>query len=71
MSKQSILKGTLVVHAVLAVFVALDAKRHERSVGKWALVTLLTGLVGVLAYVLSGGDEEIPLDELVDQVELD
>ena len=71
MSKQSVLKGTLVFHALLAVVVAVDAKRHGRSVGKWVVVTLLTGLVGVLAYVLSGGEEDVPLDELVDRVELE
>jgi hypothetical protein len=70
-SKSSLLKGTLVVHAVLAAVVAVDAKRSGRCVGKWAAVTLLTGLFGVLVYVLSGGDEEVPLDELVDQVELE
>ena len=71
MSKKSVLKGTLVFHALLAVVVAVDAKRHGRSVGKWVVVTLLTGLVGVLVYARSGGDEDVPLDELVDQVELE
>ena len=71
MSKKSVLKGTLVFHALLAVVVAVDAKRHGRSVGRWVVVTLLTGLVGVLVYARSGGDEDVPLDELVDQVELE
>jgi hypothetical protein len=71
MSKTRLLKGTLVFHAVLAVVVAADAKRSGRCVGKWVAVTLLTGLVGVLAYVLSGGEEDVPLDELVDRVELE
>jgi lipopolysaccharide export LptBFGC system permease protein LptF len=71
MSKKSILKLTLVFHALLALVVAVDAKRHGRSVGTWVAVTLLTGLVGVLVYVVSGGDNDVPLDELVDQVELE
>ena len=71
MSKTTLLKLTLVLHSVLAVVVAVDAKRHGRSVGKWVVVTLLTGLVGVLLYARSGGDEDVPLDELVDRVELD
>lgn len=71
MSKKSLLKLTLAVHAVLAVFVAVDARKHGRPVGKWVAATLLTGLVGVLVYALSGGEEDVPLDELVDQVELE
>ena len=71
MSKKGVLKVTLAVHAVLALVIAVDAKRHGRSVGKWVAVTLLTGLLGVLVYVLSGGDEDVPLDELVDRVELE
>jgi hypothetical protein len=71
MSKRSLAKLTLVLHAVLAVAVAVDAKRRGRSAGTWALVTLLAGLLGVVAYALSGGDEDVPLDELVDRVELE
>lgn len=71
MSKKSLLKLTLALHSVLALVVAVDAKRHGRSVGKWVAVTLLTGLVGVLLYALSGEEEDVPLDELVDQVELE
>jgi len=70
-SKAKLLKLTLAVHAVLAAVVAVDARRNGRCVGKWVAVTLLTGLVGVVAYVLSGGDDDVPLDELVDQVELE
>jgi hypothetical protein len=71
MSKKSVLKGTLVFHVLLALVVAVDAKRHDRSVGRWGIVTLLTGLVGVLLYARSGGEADVPLDELVDRVELD
>jgi hypothetical protein len=71
MSKEGVLKLTLAVHAVLALAVAADARRRGRSVGTWVAVTLLTGLFGVLVYVLSGDDEDVPLDELVDQVELE
>jgi hypothetical protein len=70
-SKSTLLKATLVVHAVLATLVAADAKRHGRPIGKWVALTLLTGLVGVVVYLRSGGDEELPLDELVDRVELE
>jgi hypothetical protein len=71
MSKKKLLKATLAVHAVLATLVAIDARRQGRCVGKWVAVTLLTGLVGVLVYARSGGDDTVPLDELVDQVELE
>ncbi|WP_380674687.1 hypothetical protein [Salinigranum sp. GCM10025319] len=71
MAKRKLLKLTLVVHAVLAAFVAVDARRRGRCVGKWVALTLLTGLVGVLLYLRSGGDEDLPLDELVDRVELE
>jgi hypothetical protein len=71
MSKTRLLKLTLAVHTVLAVVVAADAKRSGRCVGKWMAVTLLTGLFGVVVYVLSGGEEDVPLDELVDRVELE
>ena len=71
-SKKTLLKVTLAVHAVLAALVAVDARKRGRSVGKWVAATLLTGLVAVLLYVRSGGDDEaVPLDELVDQVELE
>jgi hypothetical protein len=72
MSKAKLLKLTLAVHAVLAALVAVDARKEGRCVGKWVAVTLLTGLVGIVLYALSGGgDEDVPLDELVDQVELE
>jgi hypothetical protein len=71
MSKKGLLKATLAFHGILALVVAADAKRSDRCVGKWATVTLFTGLLGVVVYILSGGCEEPPLDELVDQVELD
>jgi hypothetical protein len=70
-SKRSLLKLTLAVHAVLAAVVAVDASRHGRPVGKWVAITLVTGLVGAVGYALSGGDEAVPLDELVDRVDLD
>ena len=70
-SKGTLLKLTVAVHAVLAAVVAVDARRQGRCVGKWVALTLLTGLVGVLLYLRSGGDEDVPLDELVDRVELD
>ena len=72
MSKKTLLKVTLAVHAVLAALVAVDARKRGRSVGTGVAATLLTGLVAVLLYVRSGGDDEaVPLDELVDQVELE
>ncbi|AUV83242.1 hypothetical protein C2R22_17660 [Salinigranum rubrum] len=72
MSKTTLLKVTLAVHAVLAALVAADARKRDRPVGKWVAATLLTGVVAVLVYVLSGGDDEaVPLDELVDQIELE
>jgi hypothetical protein len=70
-SKTTLLKLTLVVHALLATVVAVDARRRGRPIGKWVALTLLTGLLGLLVYALSGGDEDVPLDELVDRVELD
>jgi hypothetical protein len=70
-SKTRLLTLTLVVHAVLALVVATDARRQGRSVGKWVAVTLLTGLVGVIVYAFTRGNEDPPLDELVDQVELE
>jgi hypothetical protein len=70
-SKTKLLKLTLVVHAVLATLVAVDARKRGRPVGKWVAATLLTGLVGVVLYVRSSGDDAVPLDELVDRVDLD
>ncbi len=72
MSKTKLLKLTLATHAVLAVLVAVAARKQGRPVGKWVTATLLTGVVAVVFYLLSrGGDREVPLDELVDQVELE
>ena len=70
MSKSKLLKLTAVVHLLLATLVAVDATRTGRS-KKWVLLTLVAGVVGLALYLRGDDDEDLPLDELVDRVELD
>lgn len=41
---------TMLAHALLAVWVARDARRAGRAAGAWPLATLVGGVVALLAY---------------------
>lgn len=41
---------TLVCHALLAAVVVRDAGRRDRDAHLWGVLTLVTGLLGALAY---------------------
>ena len=44
---------TAVLHVVLAALVFVDAKVRDRD-ARWALVTLVCGILGALPYVVTG-----------------
>jgi hypothetical protein len=69
--KTTLLKLTVALHVVLATFVALDSRKQGRSTGRWVAATLLTGVIGFAVYLLSADGEDLPLDELVDRVDVE
>jgi hypothetical protein len=56
LSEEALVFGVLtaVAHVVLAGWVYRDAESKGLNAGRWVLATLLTGVVGLVGYLLVG-----------------